>query len=125
MKKPTINGWAAEYRIPFHVLHFSPKDEYTWGLQVQREISRRKENDHWRLIKKDEPGWISLFGDLTGIEDIHPSRHLEILPYTMGRTILNSETYLWGMSALIFSMGLLPEQPLTPQLTPSQLIAAK
>ena len=26
------NGWAAEYRIPFHGLHFSPKDEYTWGL---------------------------------------------------------------------------------------------
>ena len=90
------NGWAAEYRIPFHVLHFSPKDEYTWGLQVQREISRRQENDHWRLIKKNEPGWISLFGDLTGIKDIHPPRHLEILPYAMGRTIHNNKTDLWG-----------------------------
>ena len=90
------NGWAAEYRIPFHVLHFSPKDEYTWGLQIQREISRRQENDHWRLIRKHEPGWISRFGDLTGIKDIHPSRHLEILPYTMGRTILNDGTDLWG-----------------------------
>ena len=90
------DGWAAEYKIPFHVLQFSPKDKYTWGLQVQREISRRKENAHWRLIKKGEPGWVSRFGDLTGIENIHPSRHLELIPYTMGRTTLNSDTDLWG-----------------------------
>ncbi len=90
------NGWAAEYKIPFHVLRFAPKDEYIWGLQVQRDISRRKENDHWRLIKRGEPGWVSRFGDLTGIKDIHPSRHLELVPYIMGRTTLNSKTALWA-----------------------------
>ena len=90
------NGWAAEYKIPFHVLRFSPKAEYTWGLQVQREISRRKERAHWRLVKRGEPGWVSRFGDLIGIKDIHPSRHLEFLPYAMGRTRLNDETELWG-----------------------------
>ena len=42
--KPQIhgNGWAIEYKIPFHILRFSPKDEYTWGLQVERYISRKK-----------------------------------------------------------------------------------
>ena len=90
------NGWAAEFKIPFYVFRFSPKDEYTWGLQVQREISRRKENAHWRLIKKGEPGWVSRFGDLVGIKNIHPSRHLELIPYAMGRTTLNNETDLWG-----------------------------
>ena len=90
------NGWAAEYKIPFYMFRFSPKEKYTWGLQVQREISRRKENDHWRLIRKGEPGWVSRFGDLTGIENIRPSRHLELIPYAMGRTTLNSETDLWG-----------------------------
>ena len=90
------NGWAAEYKIPFYMFRFSPKDEYTWGLQVQREISRRKENAHWRLIKKGEPGWVSRFGDLVGIENIHPSRHLELVPYAMGRTTLNSQADLWG-----------------------------
>ena len=100
------NGWAAEYKIPFHVLHFSPKDEYTWGLQIQREISRRQENDHWRLIRKDEPGWIFLFGDLIGIKDIHPSRHLEILPYMMGRTILNGGPDLWGNAGTDIQYGI-------------------
>lgn len=51
------NGWAAEYKIPFHILRFSPRDEYVWGLQVTRDISRKKENAHWRLIKKNEPDW--------------------------------------------------------------------
>ena len=90
------NGWAVECKIPFYMFRFSPKDKYTWGLQVEREISRRKERAHWRLIKKGEPGWLSHFGDLIGIENIHPSRHLEVIPYTMGRTTMNSETDLWG-----------------------------
>ena len=90
------NGWAAEYKIPFHVLRFSPKDEQVWGLQVTREISRKKENAHWRLVKKSEPDWLSRMGELRGIKDIHPSRHVEVVPYTMGRTTLNSEAALWG-----------------------------
>ena len=90
------DGWAAEYKIPFRVLHFSPRDEYIWGLQITREIDRKKEIALWRLIQKEEPGWVSRFGDLTGIKDIHPSRHLEILPYAMGRTIRSNETDLWG-----------------------------
>ncbi|MDE0424130.1 MAG: DUF5916 domain-containing protein [Candidatus Poribacteria bacterium] len=90
------NGWAAEYKIPYHVLRFAPKEKYTWGLQVSRSISRKKEYALWRLIKKDEPGWVSRFGDLTGIENIHPPHHLELVPYTMGRTTLNSKTDLWG-----------------------------
>ena len=90
------NGWAVECKIPFYMFRFSRKDKYTWGLQVEREISRRKERAHWRLVRKGEPGWLSHFGDLVGIEDIHPSRHLELIPYAMGRTTLNSDTDLWG-----------------------------
>ena len=90
------DGWAVEYKIPFRVLHFSPRDEYIWGLQITREIDRKKEIVLWRLIQKEEPGWVSRFGDLTGIKDIHPPRHLEILPYAMGRTIRSNEIDLWG-----------------------------
>ncbi len=90
------DGWSVEYKIPFYVLRFSPKDEYVWGLQVNRYISRKKEDAHWRLIKKDEPGWVARLGDLTGIKDIRPSQHVEIVPYAMGRAIFNSETDLSG-----------------------------
>ena len=43
------NGWAAELKIPYHVLRFAPKQKYIWGLQVARIISRKKEYAHWRL----------------------------------------------------------------------------
>ncbi len=89
-------GWAVECKIPFYMFRFSPKNKYRWGLQVEREISRRKERSHWRLIKKGTPGWLSHFGDLVGIENIKPSRHLELTPYAMGRTILNNKTDVWG-----------------------------
>jgi hypothetical protein len=81
------NGWTAEYRIPYHVLRFSPKDEYTWGLNVERNICGKKEFDQWSLISSDRPGMVSRFGILEGIKGIHPPKHLELMPYSMGRTI--------------------------------------
>ena len=106
--KPRIhdNGWAAEYKIPFHILRFSPKDEYTWGLQVERYISRKKELNHWRLVKRDAPSWVVRFGDLTGIKNIHPSRHIEIVPYAMGRTRLDDDTDLWGTAGTDVRYGI-------------------
>ncbi len=100
------NGWAAEYKIPYHVLRFAPKEKYVWGLQVTRNISRKKEYILWRFIKKDEPGWVSRFGDLTGIEDIHPPHHLEFIPYAMGRTTRNSNTDLWGNAGTDVQYGI-------------------
>ena len=35
-------------------------------------------------------------GDLTGIKNINPPRHLEIVPYVMGRTRFDDDTDLWG-----------------------------
>jgi len=82
-------GWVAEYRIPYYVLRFSPKEEYVWGLNIERHISRKQEVDHWSLIARDQPGWVSQFGRLEGIRDIHPPLHLSIVPYGMGRAIVD------------------------------------
>ncbi|RKU13793.1 hypothetical protein C6503_15510, partial [Candidatus Poribacteria bacterium] len=75
-------------------------------LQVARIISRKKEYAHWRLIKKDEPGWVSRFGDLTGIKDIHPPHHLEFLPYAMGRTTRSNQTDWWGSAGTDVQYGI-------------------
>ena len=112
------DGWTVEYKIPFHLLHFSPKDEYVWGLQVNRTISRKKEESHWRLIRKDEPGWVSRLGDLTGIKNIHPSRHLEFVPYAMGRTTLNSGTDLWGNVGTDIQYGITTGTTLNATINP-------
>ena len=86
--KATVHnqGWSAEYRIPYHVLRFSEKGEYTWGLQIVRRIPRKKEQVRWVFKTRKEAGWVSKFGHLEGIKGIKPPRHLELLPFTLARS---------------------------------------
>jgi hypothetical protein len=81
--KPQPWGWSAEFRIPFHCLRFTEKDEHTWGMNVTRYISRRVESPWWAFSPSSEGGFVSRFGHLTGLIDIKPARHLEVLPYAV------------------------------------------
>lgn len=76
-------GWSAEIKIPYHCLRFNKKDEYVWGCNVTRYISRKLESDWWAFSPSTEGGMVSQFGHLTGISGIKPARHLEILPYAV------------------------------------------
>jgi hypothetical protein len=84
-------GWSVEYKIPYHVLRFSPKEEYVWGMNVCRYISRKNEGAHWVLVRKGENGWSSRFGHIEGIRGIHPPRHLEVMPFAVGRSTFSPE----------------------------------
>jgi len=74
-------GWTAEFRIPFSQLRFADGEEQEFGFQVVRMINRLNEEQHWRLMPKDQSGTVSLFGDLVGIEGIKPPHRTELLPY--------------------------------------------
>ncbi len=87
----TAQGWCAEFRIPYHVLRFSPQENYVWGLNVTRYLSRRKEKSHWVMVPSKESGWVSHFAHLEGIEAIAPARALEVLPYAVGRSTFADE----------------------------------
>jgi Domain of unknown function (DUF5916) len=78
-------GWTAEMRIPFSQLRFQDKDKNIWGINFKRIISRRNENDYLVYVPKNESGFVSHFADLKGINNIHPSRGIEILPYITTR----------------------------------------
>ncbi len=80
----TPEGWTAEFRIPFRALRFSPAAEQDWGLQILRQISRKKESDYWVLIPKSESGWTSRFGHLVGLRNIPAPSGVEVLPYVLG-----------------------------------------
>ncbi|MBI4553535.1 MAG: carbohydrate binding family 9 domain-containing protein [Candidatus Latescibacteria bacterium] len=79
-------GWSAEYKIPYHILRFSPKDDYVWGFQVTRYMSRKQEWTQWVLKRRSDNGWVSRFGHLEGIRGIKPPTSLEVLPYTVARS---------------------------------------
>lgn len=76
-------GWTAEFRIPFSQLRFSPETDQTWGLQVTRTVARDNERTVWAPWPKSSSQWVSLFGEVSGIENITPPRRMEILPYAV------------------------------------------
>jgi hypothetical protein len=76
-------GWVAEYRIPLSQLRFGGGKDVNrvWGFQVQRDIARRSERDTWAPWTPDGSGFVSRFGDLTGITDVAVPERLEFTPY--------------------------------------------
>jgi hypothetical protein len=111
-------GWIAEFKIPYHVLRFNPKDEYIWGLNIERSIIRKKEFVQWVLISRDKPGRVSRFGVLKGIKDIKPPNHLEIIPYTMGRTIMADKNDLSGNIGVDVRYGITSNVSLNATINP-------
>lgn len=78
-------GWTAELRIPFSQLRFKKKEEYVWGINLQRYISRKNESIYLVYTPKNESGFVSRFVDLLGLVNIAPSRQVELLPYFRSR----------------------------------------
>jgi hypothetical protein len=76
-------GWSAEMRIPYHALRFSDKQAHTWGINFTRNINRKNEYLKWSFTPASKGGFVSNFGHLTGVTGIHPSGHLEVLPYVV------------------------------------------
>lgn len=79
------DGWTAELRIPYSQIRFYQRDEYVWGINFKREISRKNELDYLVYTPREESGFVSRFWDLVGIRDIKPSRQVEVTPYVTSR----------------------------------------
>lgn len=79
-------GWFCEVRVPFSAIRFQPDDEeMTWGLQVYRWMHGRGEDTGWVLWDRDQNGFVSRWGKLTGLREVDNPRKLEILPYLVTR----------------------------------------
>jgi len=74
-------GWTAEFRIPLSQLRFAQKEELSWGLNVFRYVYRKQELSLWQPVARNAPGFVSLFGHLTGLKGLKPKKNIEILPY--------------------------------------------
>ena len=74
-------GWTAEMAIPFSQLRFQSGAGQAWGVNINRYIPTKNEDIFWIAVPRDESGWSSWFGDLTGIEAASARRPVEIVPY--------------------------------------------
>ena len=81
-------GWVAEFRIPLSQLRFGNApagQERTWGWQVMRDVARRNERVAFSPWTPDGRGFVSRFGDLTGIANVPQPSRLEVLPYASAK----------------------------------------
>jgi hypothetical protein len=86
--KTSINneGWIAEMKIPFSQVRFEKNSGDVWGLEMARIFYRKNESDFWQNIPRDAPGFVHLFGELAGLEQIKPRKIFDITPYGVAKT---------------------------------------
>ncbi len=111
-------GWSAEYRIPYHVLRFTQKESYTWGINVQRHLLRKEERTLWILNPKGSSGWATRFGHIEGIRAITPSRSLEVLPFALGRSTFGENDDFLSSVGLDLRYGITPNISLNAAVNP-------
>ena len=81
-------GWTAEIRIPYSQLRFQRRDAYVWGVNFERDIARRNEQDYLVFRPTNGSGFVSRFVDLVGIERVAPRPRIEIMPYVTAKAQL-------------------------------------
>ncbi|HEX8172905.1 MAG TPA: DUF5916 domain-containing protein [Thermoanaerobaculia bacterium] len=79
-------GWTAELRIPFSQLRFPDLPRQVWGINITRRTVRRNEVARVVNTPKGQTGFVSHFADLEGIEGIRRERPLELVPYAVTRS---------------------------------------
>jgi len=77
-------GWYAEFRIPFACMRYESSTDMTWGCNVYRYMHSRGEDTAWTVWDTDTRGFVSRFGEITGLVDVPAARQLELLPYVVG-----------------------------------------
>jgi len=78
------DGWCAEFRIPFSQLRFSRGGDGVLGFAVMRNVARLNETTTWPLLSKNASGFVSSFGELSGVTIGSASKRLELVPYVVG-----------------------------------------
>lgn len=79
-------GWYAEMRVPFSSIRYKPAAEMTWGLNVFQYYHSRHQRDVWSNWDRDQGGFVSRSGTVTGLAGIRPPRQLEVTPYVVSST---------------------------------------
>jgi hypothetical protein len=76
-------GWTAEVRIPLSQLRFSVGERGVakWGVQFGRVLARNQETATWSPMPPQQPGVVSRYGDLVGLDSLDAPQRMEVVPY--------------------------------------------
>ncbi len=80
-------GWYAEISIPWKTLRFPRRPEIQMGINFQRTVRRKNEDQYWQLVPRDRgfTGFLRMSeaGILRGLRHITPSSGFELMPYSL------------------------------------------
>src|SRR2546426_475351 len=80
-------GWTAEFRIPLSQLRYGRERSHTFGLTVDRDLYRYSQRVSWPLFRQSKAGFVSQFGEITGLDDLEAPRRLEAAPYVVTKNV--------------------------------------
>lgn len=80
-------GWVAEFRVPFSQLRFTARNVQEFGFGVWRDVARLNERSAWPIYRQSRRTLMSQLGTLGGIEGIGTPRRLELMPYSVTRSV--------------------------------------
>jgi hypothetical protein len=85
-------GWSAEFAIPLRSIRFNGGENKTWGINFQRNISKRSETAYWANLPLGfDIKRLSLAGKMHGL-NLKSPKNLKIIPYVLGQSIQNNST---------------------------------
>ena len=77
-------GWSAEFAIPLRTLRYESEKPQTWGLNLQRNVRRKREIVYWSPVSRIfNLNRVSSAGVLEGLELSTP-RNFKVTPYALG-----------------------------------------
>jgi len=81
----TDSGWIAELAIPFSDLRYAKREKQTWGMNVNRTITRTNEKGYLYPMENSFNVDMEKFGDLVGLENLPQSGNTRFWAYGAGR----------------------------------------
>ena len=80
-------GWSAEFAIPLRSIRFNSGDNKTWGINFQRNISKRSETAYWANLPLGfDIKRLSLAGKMNGL-NLKSPKNLKVIPYVLTQGI--------------------------------------
>ncbi len=78
-------GWCGIIEIPFSTLRFPDDTNQLWGINFERNIRRKREQDLWQAYSRNYGLMkLSQAGTLVGLQNIHRGNSFEVKPYVLG-----------------------------------------
>ena len=73
--------WFVEMKIPYSAIRFSSVEEQLWGLNFGRQRRVTQQKFFWNPIVPTIDGFVTQWGELTGLRGIKPPLRLSLTPY--------------------------------------------